>query len=200
MNKKNIAREFLIFFSLIILTGLLYAGMAVYYYSLKKELFKENQKSIQYTALIDSLNTNSSRILVNNYVFEFLRKNDLTTKTSSEFLKTYCKPDSSKIIYEFFKQNNLTDLSEKNFYLKYLNQPDVERVLLISEQIDISKLNLKNSELKQQFLKTKILTKPAVARTMLTFICLVFIIVYPFRILYLTLIWSIKTIRQSRET
>jgi hypothetical protein len=116
--RQKIAKEILMFFSILLLTGLLYSGLFIYNYILKVQIKNKEILLVEYKSSIDSLNLQSSTLLDDNSIYKFLKENNLTEKEPKEFLKIYSNSDSSDIIYKFYNANNLTDLSQVDFIKK----------------------------------------------------------------------------------
>lgn len=58
----------------------------------------------------------------NNEIYQFLKKNNLTTKDESSFLKEYSDPKKAEELHKFFVNNELTTKDSAAFYDTYLKK------------------------------------------------------------------------------
>ena len=194
MRKKIIAREILIFFAVLIFSGLFFTVLNIYNYSIERQIKMKIVGIEGYENTIDSLKNESVELLFDNSIYKFLKENELTKMEPNDFLNTYSKLDSSIVIYHFFKSNNLTDLSQEEFYEKYLNRVDAEKLIMLNEGIKIIERDLIAEDETMSKLKTNLLPIESIVNYSKTFLILVVILLYPLRFSLIAVRWALKNL------
>jgi|JI7StandDraft_1071085.scaffolds.fasta_scaffold18633_5 hypothetical protein len=193
--RQKIAKEILMFFSILLLTGLLYSGLFIYNYILKVQIKNKEILLVEYKSSIDSLNLQSSTLLDDNSIYKFLKENNLTEKEPKEFLKIYSNSDSSDIIYKFYNANNLTDLSQVDFIKKYLNSNDANTLISVYENIALKNEQLSNVDEKKSILIRRLFNAEDITNYSLTFLFFLIVLVYPIRFSYKAIKWAINALK-----
>lgn len=56
-------------------------------------------------------------------LYDFMKKNNLTTKDEATFLKEYSTPEKANELHKFFTENELTTKDSASFYKEYFGEP-----------------------------------------------------------------------------
>ena len=70
-----------------------------------------------------------------NEIYKFLKQNNLTTKSESDFISEYSNPEKAKELHGFMQQNNLTTKDSAQFYDTYFKPTQPQKPQLTSSGI-----------------------------------------------------------------
>ncbi len=229
-TKKLIAKEIIVFFSVILLTLLFWGGTFCYNW-VKLIPINKTEKEITQTQFhldsLESLNPNISITIKEN---EETIKNDSSIKNSrtklyeglfedgfysdsllsfEEFNIKYSDIEEIKKLYDFVHKEQLYTKSfsafQDQFFRDLLSQHQIETTPSQTDSINIQRIEdytntILKLEQQKEFLrksKSKTLSFDKQINFSIYFIISVLILVYPFRFLYLLLLWALRTIKQK---
>lgn len=193
-NKKIVAREIIILFSVLLISLLFFLGNLLYNKFQSRHISEYIKQRIAVVNSIDSLQRSARLFINDNSIYKFLKAKNLTEKDEASFLSTYKNLDSAKLIYDFMLANNLTDLSESAFNKKYLSPSDIDNYLRIQNQLKLKESELSMIIAKQSAAQKNLITNNQMRQNMIWFFVILFSIVYLLRPSIKILSWSFRTL------
>lgn len=203
INKKIIAKEIIIVFSIVLIAMTTFIGLLIFNYSVNRKIEKQEleieiiQKQIDTLSILANLKVSDESFPFAISMYMYLNDQGYISVNDSTFLKKIESNNYVDSLFSFYQIDN-KDMSRKQF-AEAIEQSKPMSIRVIEATYNQNELK-RTLEQRNEFLnkyRDKILDNNKIKSILIMVLLILVLLVYPARLLFYLLIWAFKTLRKE---